>query len=460
MAKLPSTRVTPETLFYTASTTKAFTAAALSILIDESTSPKSTSAPLAWTTPLADIIRDDFVLTDEYATGHVSFEDALSHRSGMPRHDLTYGGKTNTVKDIVRSFRHLPMTGEIRTKYQYCNIMYCAVSHALETITGQWFGDVLKSKLWHPLGMNSTFLSYSDAQAAQERGGSPLAMGYIWDEKDRSFKQQDYIKGYELSGAGGVISNVRDYAMWLRMMMKGAAPVSEKGHAALITPRSFVPLEGDIPFTGPETYALGWRLKIYRGQKIIMHTGDVTGFGSFVLYLPGRNWGVVMFGNAVAAYDMETKLAFHLIDELLQTPIPERFDWDESFEDTKIKHDRENKDSRHRLYPNIDENVPSLPLQSYTGTYSHPAYQSLALDISNDVLLADVKDRAWPHVITFVRFSGDHFLAEIRRGPPPDNTSHAARARFHVGADGKVVELGIGMEPSMGADLIWYKRAT
>ncbi|KAF1807982.1 hypothetical protein P152DRAFT_477722 [Eremomyces bilateralis CBS 781.70] len=56
----------------------------------------------------------------------------------MPRHDLSYGGPNWTVRDIVRHMRHLPLTAEIRAKWQYCNMMFITLSHVVETVTNMW----------------------------------------------------------------------------------------------------------------------------------------------------------------------------------------------------------------------------------------------------------------------------------------------------------------------------------
>lgn len=117
VATFPSTPVTSDTLFFTGSTTKAFVAAALAQLVQDNTNYPH----VRWATPVSDLIRDDFVLADEYATARSTIEDALSHRSGLPRHDLAYGHVNDSPKSIVRNMRYLPLTAEPRTTYQYCN---------------------------------------------------------------------------------------------------------------------------------------------------------------------------------------------------------------------------------------------------------------------------------------------------------------------------------------------------
>ncbi|KAK1974795.1 beta-lactamase/transpeptidase-like protein, partial [Colletotrichum cereale] len=117
-AVLNSTPMTPHTLFYTGSTTKSFTAAGLSLLIDNATANSSVYSGLTWKTPVSSILRDDFVLSDEWATAHITLEDALSHRTGYPRHDLA---SAKTPRETVRLLRHLPLAVEPRTTFLYSN---------------------------------------------------------------------------------------------------------------------------------------------------------------------------------------------------------------------------------------------------------------------------------------------------------------------------------------------------
>jgi CubicO group peptidase (beta-lactamase class C family) len=156
IATYPDTKVTPSTLFYGGSTTKAFTAAAMSLLIDDN----ANFSNVQWNTPIVKLIPDDFALSDEYATTHTTIEDALSHRSGLPRHDYSYGGNYGgqkpSIKGSVRAMRHLPLTAKPRVKFQYCNQMYVVASHVIETLTGSWLGDVLKERIWGPLKMKAT----------------------------------------------------------------------------------------------------------------------------------------------------------------------------------------------------------------------------------------------------------------------------------------------------------------
>ena len=369
MATFPDKPMTPENLFYTASTTKSFTAAAVSLLIDDSV---NSSASLSWQVPLAKLMREDFVLADEYATAHVTIEDALSHRTGMPRHDLSYGESNVTVRDVVRNLRHLPLTAEIRTRFQYCNMMYIVVSHFIETRTGMWLGDFLRTRIYEPLSMSSTFFSLSDAKKAAASGGPSLATPYYWTNKTKSYHPIPWLDAPQESGCGATISNVLDYSKWLRCMMTECAVLSPVGHDALRSPRTISgPLtEQSTGFRGFEAYALGWEVSNYRGEVMIWHTGGLPGFSSVMMYFPRLQWGLTMMANGGEGGAIQV-LIIKLIDDMLEVPEHERFNWAPVMKLHELLELETLKNAKHVLYPNAPkgrDSIPlSLPLEFYAG---------------------------------------------------------------------------------------------
>ena len=317
-------------------------------------------------------MREDFVLADEYTTVHATIEDALSHRTGMPRHDLSYGGANVTVRDVVQNLRQLPMTAEIRSRFQYCNMMYIVVSHFIETWAGMWLGDFLRTRIYEPLNMASTFFSLSDAQKAAASGGPSLATPYYWTNKSKNHYSIPWLDAPQESGCGATISNVLDYAKWLRCMMKMSAPLSPAGHRALRSPRIIsAPLAGEAAgFRGFEAYALGWSVSNYRGEVIIWHTGGLPGFTTVMMYFPRLQWGITMMANGGQGGAIQI-LLFTLIDNMLGIPEQERFDWAPVLELHELQELETMKNAKHLLYPNAPEEKDSiplaLPLESYAG---------------------------------------------------------------------------------------------
>ncbi|KAI4281175.1 MAG: hypothetical protein L6R38_003890 [Xanthoria sp. 2 TBL-2021] len=307
--------VTPHTLFYIGSNTKAFTAATIALLIDDPTKQ------IQLDTPISSLIPDDFVLSDSYATSHTTLIDALSHRVGLASFDPLYFDTNTSVKDVTRKLRYLNFVKEFRAGFTYCNLMYTALSHVIETMTNMTLSDFMARRLWNPLNMTATYFSLADAQ----RSTFPIAKAYIWSEKNQAYQQRKYLNLPSISGAGAIISNVLDCAHWVRMMVNREGPLSPASHEALTTPYSIVG-PAISSFASTNLYGLGWDVATYHGTKVVWHQGGTSSFGSYILFLPGKRWGVVAFGNTAETSNCaEERLVWYLVDEFLGIPAAQRF---------------------------------------------------------------------------------------------------------------------------------------
>ncbi|KAH8666343.1 putative penicillin-binding protein [Xylariales sp. PMI_506] len=461
----PLSPVTPDTLFYAGSTTKAFTASALSILLDSRAYPG-----LSWDTPLSDVIREDFVLAPEYAWAqdHLTFEDAMSHRTGFPRHDGSLGtvygpdGHRATVRDFTRSLRHLPMVYEPRTTFRYCNIMFMVVSHAIQTLTQEWLGSVLRDLIWAPLGMNSTYFSLPDALAAPE----PLAHGYFWDYKgENGFREIPYGGLDEASGAGGIASTVLDYAKWIKCLVNDGPPLSKAGHDAVRTPR-VVPAGGRAGYDNFMSYSLGWFVNTHKGHRLFTHSGGMEAYATELFFFPDLKFGVITMGNTASTSAFAgLVLLWKLIDDKLGVPESERYDWDNALkkrlQTTLSKFD----DAAEKLYPERpNPPIPSsLHLEAYTGTYSHPAYQNITLEVTptGDKLRAMREDMVWQVMYDFEHVTGEFWVVYIQFVHSPGSLQgQLAKAEFRIGVDGTVEAVEIEFMEEGTEGLITFKKTT
>ncbi|KAJ6441533.1 penicillin-binding protein [Purpureocillium lavendulum] len=453
-ATLPNTKATPETLWYGASTTKAFTAATLAHLIDTKKHP---SLAAGWNTPISSIIRDDFILQDEWATDHLTLEDAVSHRTGMPRHDMSsihdIGGRPAVPRDIVRSFRHLPMTAEARVKFQYCNLMFVTLSHVIESLTGKWLGDAIREAIWDPLGMNGTRFDLEDALHAPYH----LARGYSWDNEQKTYHAVDHMPVTEVSGAGAIFCNVLDYARWVKSLIHETGPLSEAVHKDIRTPRmiSAMPAFGlDV-----QAYALAWQRFVYRGHVVYTHGGGMHAFGSGVYWLPDVKFGVVAFGNtALTSNAAEEALIFKLIDDKLGVPDEDRIDqkkkWDDVLED-KNKNITEVLDE---VFPDRPkEPLPStVDIDALEGTYHNAGYGNITLRVKTTsngaekqkVLRASRLEYTFPMKLDLEHVSGDWWLMvlDMANNPVAYFRSYAETA-FQFGVDGKPSAMEVQFTP-------------
>ncbi|KUJ22570.1 penicillin-binding protein [Mollisia scopiformis] len=454
-ARLPDEPVRPETLFNCASMTKAFTATATSLLVDDKNHPD-----VKWDTPMSHLIGDDFVLSDGRYTAEVTIEDMLSHRSGLPDCDDAcygiYAKNPDNTKSIVRKLRHIPLVSPLRTTYNYCNVGYTVVAHMIERLTGQWFGDFLREKIWEPLGMKNTYYGLDDLR--KRRGTDDLAKSYRWDKIEEKNEEMPWCDQPEGSGCGEVFSNVLDYAAFLKCMMKKSGPISEEGHKELVAPRIITsPGEEPMPFMAHRLYALGWEIENFHGERTVGHDGAVTGFACKMLYIPRLNWGMVAFGNKDFANDAIDGIAWGLVDDLMGIPEEQRFDWDE---DAQRIWDKYEPKTREQLFPKIpDPPIPlSRPLSEYAGVYNHPGFGDMVVELKDGKLQVDATDRTWRFMHYLDHVSGDFFFVD--RVEVPSKETGTGKAQFRINADGRVIAFGMDLIAGMEDEKepIWFER--
>ncbi|RFU73766.1 penicillin-binding [Trichoderma arundinaceum] len=454
-ATLPDVPATPETLWYGASTSKAQVAAVLSALIH---SGNYSALSQGWTTPISSIIRDDFVLQDEWATNHITLDDAVSHRTGMARHDRSsvsvIDGRQATPRDVVRNLRNLPLTEQPRVRPLYCNMMYVTLSHVIETITGQWLGDVLKEKLWGPLGMHSTKFDLQDALDAPEH----MASGYAWDSKKQEFQEIAFLNVTEISGAGSVISNVLDYAKWIKSLIHQSGPLSEDVHEDIRSPRVLWDAAKGHGYD-LMLYGLGWSRSLHKGHVVYTHSGGMHAYGAEVYWFPEVKYGVVVFGNTATCHVVEEIIAWKLIEDKLGIPEKDRLDYV-----LKWKKARDNltwlyENAVDVLYPKRPDPVlPStLATSELVGSYYDPGYGKFTLreephpdKPGEKILVADRPETTWKYSMHFHHVTGDHWIvylpASIYAGV---NFEEYVAGEFKLDVSGKV----------SGVEIIWKNLA-
>ncbi|KAE8148083.1 beta-lactamase/transpeptidase-like protein [Aspergillus avenaceus] len=461
IAEFPGKRMTTQSLFPAFSTTKAFTAAAVSLAIDDS---KGTSSPLTWETPVASLIRDDFVLADDHATMNTTLEDALSHRSGLPGHEgaMALASPTETLRDAVRKMRHLPLAYAPRTTFGYCNHMYMAVSHALQQTQGEPLGDILKRRIWNPLGMDDTYFSIQKVQNSPSLN-QRLVRGYTWVAERGTYVAEAQINYPPTTGTGAIVSNVLDYARWLRAMMYQTDPVSPEGHAALVRPRTILFNDDPDTIAPPGSfhlYALGWFVETYRGHQLYWHSGSWPGFGIMVGFVPKKHFGFAMMGNTTNARQAELELYLYLLDTLLGVSDNVRAEFVAKMTEKMEKIMRTNSETidqaKRRLFPSLPDRPipPSLSLDRYTGTYCHPGYGMITVKIIDGQLQSDLRDRVGGIFIQLTHATGEFFVAKAST----DSTTLFYRGEFYVDSFGVARKFGMDLEPALRGEKTWFER--
>ncbi|KAH7389751.1 beta-lactamase/transpeptidase-like protein [Pyrenochaeta sp. MPI-SDFR-AT-0127] len=457
LATLHGQKCTNETIFDLASASKTITAAAVACLVDNKGYPN-----VQWTTSMSKLLPDDFVLEDPDYTKHVTVEDILSHRSGIPRHDESYLGirarMPDNAKSMTRNLRNLPLNKPLRTTYQYNNIMYTVATHLIETLTGEKYADFIRTNIWEPLGMSDTYhdLPGIEHEPAKER----LATGYRWDKAKGEYITIPSVSQPEGYGAGCIFSTATDAAKWVRALLRQTQPFSETTHEDLVTPRAIIPMQFELPFYSQPLYALGLIVETYRGRRVIGHDGDVTGFKAMIRYMPELDWGIVILGNSDGAFYAEQILSHVLMDAMLNVPENERVDWSKFWHDWEKDDEAESKKDEIDLKlrsPQISEPL-DVPIGSLVGKYYNAGYKGLVLEMKDGKLFANCDDRGFPFVLRFTHHLRRTFVVESE--DTWSGSTRKMKAEFRIGQGESVDALGMGLVEEMEDYFIWFTRVS
>lgn len=232
-------------------------------------------------------------------------------RSGQPSHDYSY--TEVPAAETIRNMRYLRPSAELRDTFQYNNAHYVALSHLIPTLTGTPFIDYVQEHFFNPLNMTSTTYDHKKAAATGHRTDgfthrhvniTQCAAKSTVAKRDASchgepapFGWYTYGDGIDIAGAGGVVSSLRDVTKWLAELLDPRV-VSPSILDEAATPRTVVTRVVEPGNAGlPYLYGAGQFILVYRGHKVVMHTGGVPGQSTLIARLPGAGVGVAVLTN-------------------------------------------------------------------------------------------------------------------------------------------------------------------
>lgn len=178
-------------------------------------------------------------------------------------------------------------------------------------------------------------------------------------------------------------------------------------------------------------------------------------------FVPERQYGFVMMGNTSKTSNYVQIIAyFHLLDELLDTPQPERVDWNLRLQEMVSERRRKYSHAKSTLYQSIPRPIipPSLPLEKYAGSYWHPTYRMMNFAVIGTGLFAGRSKQEISMSIRMEHVSGEFWLATLAVLNRDERDNEVVRAEFRVSADGESRTFGIELEPMMNGEKIWFTK--
>jgi CubicO group peptidase (beta-lactamase class C family) len=374
--KLP---FTPATVFPIASNTKLFTAVAAGLLVDRGL--------LSFDRPIRDFV-PSLSFYDKALDEAVTLRDMLGHRTGVPRHDMIWYEARLSPKQLFERIKFMKPAAPLRSKFIYNNMMYEAVGHIIELLTGKPWGKFVHDELLTPLGMTRTAFTITDMLAQPE-----YAVPFLERRDSSELWQPPYMDADESSPAGSMVASLDDMSRWLVMLMNngridGKQIIPERILRATLAPGSPIPdAMGETFGFSPELnviYGMGRQTSSYRGHLLASHGGDLRAFHSQVSYLPNEKIGVGVFVIGDHCAMLRNAVGYEIYDRVLGLAPT---DWTERMLDFMKKARSTMREARHRVTPNaVPDTRPSHDLADYVGRYEHPAYGALTVALHDEQL--------------------------------------------------------------------------
>ncbi|MFY9556725.1 MAG: serine hydrolase [Blastocatellia bacterium] len=373
--------VDENTLFGIASNTKAFTSAALAMLVDE--------GKIRWDDPVVKHL-SGFQLYDPYVTREMTIRDLLTHRSGLGlgAGDLLWWPPTDySREEIIRRFRFVKPATSFRSRYAYDNVLYMVAGQLVAAVTGKSWDDVIKERIFVPLGMTAS----STAIAELLSSGNAAAPHAKFEGRVQSVAPQPLDN---VGPAGSINSSVAEMAKWLIAQLnrgqigEGHRLFSERQSremwsAQTITPLSEPPSHLAALRANFSAYGLGWGLTEYRGFKTVSHTGGLLGYVSRVTLVPELNLGVVVLTNQQSGGAFQA-LTYKVLDHYMKAPAT---DWVAAFKKSEeMGQARAAEVEKQQASTRATDSKPSLPLARYAGRYTDPWYGDITISMENGKL--------------------------------------------------------------------------
>ncbi len=346
--------VDDQTYFRLASTSKAFTAAAVGILVEDGL--------INWSDKVIQYL-PNFQLYNPYVTYEFTILDLLTHRSG-----LGSGAGDSMIwpepsgfsrEEVIENLKHLKAQKAFRSSYSYSNVLYITAGELVEKVSGMTFEEFVETNIYKPLKMDcfagdvprkalkASAMSYGHND---ERGIYPIPRNSITEQ------------GLMSAAAGGMVCNAQSMLKWAKFLLntykagqtdtdETAEPTQKERHSDA-TPFSYKTLNymwashnilgvSDLDEEWNNTlfrsYGLGWRLENFGRLKAVSHTGTLSGYQAYLMLIPEIELGVIILNNgsnsAARGSVMQTIVKLYMQDNSVLDYDLVNIDWIQQYND-------------------------------------------------------------------------------------------------------------------------------
>ncbi|MFN7993328.1 MAG: serine hydrolase [Bryobacteraceae bacterium] len=375
----------------------------------------------------------------------------VTHRSGLPRHDLVWYSSSFSREELVNRLRYLELNKPIRSTFQYNNLMFMTAGYLGGKIAGSSWEDLVRKQVLEPLGMTNTKFTSQDA-----RQTSDYALPYRKNRKTEAVSGIEFARWGDVGPAGAINSCLDDMARYLLMHVNkgkvGDRQILGKNNADQMQSPQMV-MQGTPLFSefSEDSYGMGLFINTYRGHKHVNHGGNLDGFSLQLSFLPNDGVGVVILTNLDGTF-LRDLVPLEVYDRLLGL---EHIDWVERYRTIERKAREQELNADKKGYTGRKTGThPSHELAEYAGEFEHPGYGTLA--IRADSLSGQPKLYM---KLNDVERPMEHFHYDTFQVPEnPLDSFEKVRLTFPTDVQGEISTVHANLEPSV-KEIVFTRRA-
>jgi CubicO group peptidase (beta-lactamase class C family) len=371
-----SALVDAQTVFPIGSCSKAFTAAALGMLVDE--------GKIKWSDTVHTYI-PDLQLYNPYVTKELMISDILSHRSGIEDVGVLYYRTLLSRAELVHRLRYLQPKVGFRVSGVYNNLMFLLAGQIIPAVTGKSWDEFISERFFAPLSMKESSTSTRALDGVVNLAQPHIVMGE--QPKRIPFHTIDSV-----APAGSINATITDMAQWVRMLVNegsynGTVLLKPETIHAMYSPESI--MGKGHPYG---LYGFGWGISDYHGHKIVSHKGSIDGMSAVVGLLPDKKVGVVILTNVhlgvVGPMIMDYVFDRYLRRRTAVESSPVALFAKKQQAELAVQKEHKEEDNKRLLQTRC-----SLELSHYVGTYHNELY--------GNVIITQKADQLWCNFLAF-----------------------------------------------------------
>jgi CubicO group peptidase (beta-lactamase class C family) len=378
--------VDENTLFGIASNSKAFTAVALGILVDEK--------KITWDDPVRKWI-PEFKLYNPYVTDAFTIRDLLTHRSGLGlgAGDLMLFPDSNNfeTRDIIYNLRFLKQVSGFRTKYDYDNNMYIVAGEVIKRVSGMSWEDFVQTRILQAIGMRHSAPAYDLLKDKSDVIDAHVEVDGTVEVVPRHVSKAD-------RSAGGIYASIADLSKWVALFLNdgkfgpdSARIFSQGVQQEIWSPQTIIRVEDPgfyrIHF---RAYGLGFNLEDVWGYKQVDHSGFLEGMVTKITMIPELNLGIIVLTNQESE-EILNAVTNQIKDGYLGTAYR---DWTGQLLTERMQANASDKFFTDSIWKQINQVlVHPLPMDfnPYLGQYSDPWFGEVTVSNKNGKYWFDAK---------------------------------------------------------------------